>query len=986
MESVGQDEPPKKEENIVVQKPKNDEIDISNVARNFKNFFVKSKSNASAFVFLILSFASLILTLLAVSKISLGSNIISRFIQMFPLWILFFLTAMLFLSYLAAHFNKYKLLFIPIVLWLLIVTSVVRTTNLPQLKDVTTGDWTLGPDLDPFLYLRIAQEINQGGIQNPDMMRYAPLGVENYALKSLMPWAIILVFKIINLFNKISLTYAAIITPVIFFLISTLGFLLFTKTIFSFKFSNQKAWLGAIIASLFYISSPSILHRTTAGIPEIESLGLLWFWFAFLFFCLAWKSGSSRKTTIYGVLAGIFTGLMSLTWGGYRYIYMIICLTTLIIFLFQKDEKKNLQIFISWIIPAAIMEFYRVGNIIDILTSLTTTGFAFFTIFILFVNLIISKPEVGRKIKIENINLPKPIKSLLLGIVLLLIIFTVMRGEFVLNAFKEIFERFLYPFGRGRVGLTVAENKVPFLQEIIQNFDYLFWIFVVGTIAVFFASTKDFTTKNKIWLNFTFLLMTAGFVFNKYSSNSILNGENFISKAFYIGSLIIFAASTIYILIKAYLKKDDKTLNNFKEIDFSYILLLSFAFWAISSMRGAIRLLIIIAPILPILSAFLFIKLLDSKTKSKGVKKTAIIITLIVVIGLFFVTFVHYYEITSASTRSTIPSSYDQQWQKAMGWTRENTLEESVFVHWWDYGYWVQTIGERATVTDGGHPISYWDHLIGRYVLTTPYPETALSFMKTHKVSYLLIDSSDIGKYSAYSSIGNDENKDDRSSWIPVMVSDPKQIQETSNGTLKVYGGGFALDKDVIYNLDGKDVFLPANNAGIGAVILQTKEKNESISFAQPEGIFVYNGNQIRIPIRYLYYDEKMLDFKSGLNITIDVIPLISSTGSNYQIDKTGSIIYLSEKTMNSLVGQLYLLNDPFKKYPTVTLAHSEDDAFVSFVNSQGANVKDFVYFNGLRGPIKIWKVDYPENIVTKEEFLRTSGKYGEFDDLKFTK
>ena len=25
-----------------------------------------------------------------------------------------------------------------------------------------------------------------------------------------------------------------------------------------------------------------------------------------------------------------------------------------------------------------------------------------------------------------------------------------------------------------------------------------------------------------------------------------------------------------------------------------------------------------------------------------------------------------------------------------MSWVRENTPEESIFVHWWDYGYWVQ--------------------------------------------------------------------------------------------------------------------------------------------------------------------------------------------------------------------------------------------------------------------------------------------------------
>ena len=31
---------------------------------------------------------------------------------------------------------------------------------------------------------------------------------------------------------------------------------------------------------------------------------------------------------------------------------------------------------------------------------------------------------------------------------------------------------------------------------------------------------------------------------------------------------------------------------------------------------------------------------------------------------------------------------------------------------------------------------------------------------------------------------------------------------------------------------------------------------------------------------------------------------------------------------------------------------------------------EDIVYFNGLRGPIRIWEISYPDNIEFKEEFL----------------
>jgi len=82
------------------------------------------------------------------------------------------------------------------------------------------------------------------------------------------------------------------------------------------------------------------------------------------------------------------------------------------------------------------------------------------------------------------------------------------------------------------------------------------------------------------------------------------------------------------------------------------------------------------------------------------------------------------------------------------------------FGHWWDYGYWVQSIGKRATVLDGGNAITYWNYLMGRYVLTGNNQDDALEFLYNHNTTHLLIDSSDIGKYGAFSSIGSDESYD----------------------------------------------------------------------------------------------------------------------------------------------------------------------------------------------------------------------------------
>src|SRR3989344_4819666 len=67
----------------------------------------------------------------------------------------------------------------------------IRTRNVPGLKDVTTGDWTLGPDLDPFLFLRWAKYIvENGSLFAVDMMRYIPNGFETSGEYLLHPYMI----------------------------------------------------------------------------------------------------------------------------------------------------------------------------------------------------------------------------------------------------------------------------------------------------------------------------------------------------------------------------------------------------------------------------------------------------------------------------------------------------------------------------------------------------------------------------------------------------------------------------------------------------------------------------------------------------------------------------------------------------------------------------------------------------------------------------
>lgn len=867
--------------------------------------------------------------------------------------------------------EKYFLIFtalvILVILAIVILSIYLRTQNIPMLKDVTTGHYTLGPDLDPFLYLRHAREIAEGKLQDPDMMRYMPLGIHNYAKTNLMPWAIFYLYKFLNIFFDYpiaSVEFAAIIAPVIFFSLTLIVFFFFVLKLFSFITTKKNSVIIALIATVFYAVIPEMLHRTVAGIPEIESLGMLFFWLAFYFFISAWQSDKIKKQIIFGIVAGIFTGLMIFTWGGFRYIFMTFVLASFIAFFFEKQKRKNFFVYLSWFIPSLIFSIAKFG--VNVIKSMTDTGLStaifliFFIDFVLFNTKLQKIKQIREKTK-EKLKLPESIISLIVVMIAGFVLLLALKPSMISEIVSKIIEGLLYPFGRGRLGLTVAENRAPYFVEIATAFSWLFWIFFFGTIFLFYEATKHFDRKKKLILNSCFLIFMITFIFSRISPQSILNGENFISKFLYFGGLLFFAVVMLSMYIGAYRKKDGKALEDFRNINFSYIFILAFTFWMIVSMRGAIRLFFIISPALIIGACFLPIKIFENIKKTRDdLYKILLWCVLIAIIFILIFTFISYTKTTSLQAKYTIPTGYYQQWQKAMAWVRENTSENAIFAHWWDYGYWVQTIGERPTILDGGNigPGAFWDHLMGRHVLCGQDEKEALEFLYAHNTSYLLIDSTDIGKYPAYSSIGSDASGKDRLSWISTFVLDEKQTKELRNETHYVYVGGTILDQDAIW----QNQIFPAEKAGIAGFVMAVKEnKIDSV-----KAIFVYKNNQVQIPIKYVYINERLIDVsknETAINAILYIIPTFISTGVN----NIGAALYLSEKLMNSLMVKLYLLNQ--SQY--FELVHKEDAPIIEQLREYNINIGDFVYANGIHGPIKIWKVNYPDGFIVENVKLK---------------
>ena len=50
---------------------------------------------------------------------------------------------------------------------------------------------------------------------------------------------------------------------------------------------------------------------------------------------------------------------------------------------------------------------------------------------------------------------------------------------------------------------------------------------------------------------------------------------------------------------------------------------------------------------------------------------------------------------------------------------------------------------------------------------------------------------------------------------------------------------------------------------------------------------------------------------------------------------------------------------------------HLEEDFVIKDLRNNGfGNIGSFIYYQGFRGPIKIWEMNYPLDIEFKEEYL----------------
>jgi len=76
-------------------------------------------------------------------------------------------------------------------------------------------------------------------------------------------------------------------------------------------------------------------------------------------------------------------------------------------------------------------------------------------------------------------------------------------------------------------------------------------------------------------------------------------------------------------------------------------------------------------------------------------------------------------------------------WLDSMEWIKNNTPKDAVVAAWWDYGYWISTMGERATLADNSTIHTSIIENIARMLLSNP--DESWHLLQEMQADYILV-------------------------------------------------------------------------------------------------------------------------------------------------------------------------------------------------------------------------------------------------------
>ena len=410
---------------------------------------------------------------------------------------------------------------------------------------------------------------------------------------------------------------------------------------------------AGMFAALLMAFSPAIIQRGNLGWFKSEPLGLFLGILAMYLFISAIKHKEIKYAIAKAIAGGLILGLANGSWGGIQYFSIPVSLFFIALPFFRKDLTIPMYVAIAFtaltLISAAAFPRPGISFVLG-LPGLAMISGTLFMVIAFFVRRF-SRPPVQTR-----------------NVAFLLIAFVgiglgfIMAGPYISPSFRYL--NAINPF---------LSSQNPLVESVAEHF--------TPTVADYFT-------------DFSVLLMFAGLgawlAFRRRNDAAIfaliigITGV-YVSATF--ARLLVFASIGIIVLAALGLFEVTRSIMAYRELPPTH----TTAPRSTAATREERRKIEFASR--------------GRSTAGKLVKISFVVITIIMLsIPMFFPTNSNW--VSSADIPPAIANGgtgyrlQSNDWTDAMDWISRNTEPDAVIASWWDYGYWVTTLGNRTSLAD----------------------------------------------------------------------------------------------------------------------------------------------------------------------------------------------------------------------------------------------------------------------------------------------
>jgi dolichyl-diphosphooligosaccharide---protein glycosyltransferase len=448
---------------------------------------------------------------------------------------------------------------------------------------------------------------------------------------------------------------------------------------------------AGMFSALLMAFSPAIIQRGNLGWFKSEPLGLFFGILAMYLFISAIKHKEIKYAIAKAVAGGLILGLANGAWGGIQYFSIPISLFFIALPFFRKDLTIPIYVAIAFTVFTLITAaaFPRPG--ISFVLGLPGLAMIAGTIFLAIAFFVkkISKPMVQTR----NVAL------VLIAFVAVGIGF-ILAGPYVSPSFRYL--NAINPF----IG-----SIDPLVESVAEHF--------TPTVADYFT-------------DFSVLLMFAGLggwlAFRRRNDTAIfalLIGITGVYVSATFARLLVFASVGIIVLAGLGLYEVTRSIMAYREAT---------ATPATSGPR-------ITAATREERRKLEFAR--RSHSTSGQIVKISYVIVMIMMLSIpmFYPTNANW--VSSADVPAAIANGgtgyrvQSEDWTDAMDWLSKNTEPDAVIASWWDYGYWITTLGNRTSLADNATLNHTRIQTIGKMFVSDE--ESGMKIAQDLKADYILV-------------------------------------------------------------------------------------------------------------------------------------------------------------------------------------------------------------------------------------------------------